>query len=47
MEPTLIVAIIGFAGLFVERIFTWASRIKKSKCCSAEIEMDTDSKDKS
>jgi hypothetical protein len=47
MDPTLIVAIIGFAGLFLERLFSWARHIKKSKCCNAEIEMDSDSKEKS
>lgn len=39
VEVTLLVTIIGFAGLFMERMFAYLGKIKKSKCCNNEIEM--------
>lgn len=37
MEPASIVIIVGLATLLVERIFSWANRIRSSKCCGGEI----------
>ena len=39
MEPGTILIIVGLSSLIVERIFSWATRIKKSSCCGSEIEM--------
>jgi hypothetical protein len=45
MDATTIALIIGLGSLFVERFFTWASRIKKSTCClGGEIDMEDDNK---
>lgn len=38
MEPATIALIIGLATLMVERIFVWASKIKKSDCLGMKIE---------
>ncbi len=39
MEPATIIIIIGFATLVIERIASWAMKIKSSKCMGTEIEM--------
>lgn len=38
VDSVLIVSMIGVLTLIVERVFTWLSRIKRSKCCSSEFE---------
>jgi hypothetical protein len=43
MDPTLLISIIGFGTLFIERLFTHLNRIRKSKCLGGEIEF-TDNK---
>jgi hypothetical protein len=44
METSQIVLIVGVALLFLERILSFAVRIKKSRCCGNEIEMRTPEK---
>lgn len=39
MEPNTIIIIVGFTTIFIERVFTWMMRIKKSDCCGAHLEM--------
>jgi hypothetical protein len=44
MDINTIIIIVGFSSMFVERVFTWMNRIKKSKCLGAEVEMKEDNK---
>jgi hypothetical protein len=39
MDASTIALLIGVATLLIERGFKWALRIKRSRCCGAEIEM--------
>lgn len=40
LDPTIIVAIIGFSGLFIERALTWSLRVKNSSCTKKGIEVE-------
>lgn len=40
MDPNLIVLIVGLTGLVIERIFSWALKIKHSNCFGIEIERE-------
>jgi hypothetical protein len=42
MDPNTIIILVGFGSLFIERLFTWMRRIKKSECCGASVEMSSD-----
>lgn len=41
LDVTTITIIVTLATLVVERAFDWASRIKKSKCCGSEIDLNS------
>lgn len=44
MEPVTIALLIGLSTLVVERVFVWASKIKKSDCWGFKIERDDEMK---
>lgn len=39
MDTNTIIILVGFGGIVIERIFSWAMKIKKSKCLGGEVEM--------
>lgn len=39
MDPTTILIITTLITLTIERIFSWAVKVKKSKCCGNIVEM--------
>lgn len=43
MEPLTIFVLIGLITLIIERIYSWAIKVKKSKCFVGEIIMNSDS----
>jgi len=42
VEPTTISLIIGVIILVIDKVYTWAKDIYKSKCCCGEIDRNTD-----
>lgn len=50
MEPTLITAIIGFSTLFIERLFHYLGKTKKShfrsSCCHDAVNIEIDKEKK-
>lgn len=40
MDPTTIVMLVGLASLLVERLFTWATRIRRSRCACGSMELN-------
>ena len=41
LDVATITIIVTLVTLVVERAFDWASRIKKSKCCGGEIDLNS------
>ena len=39
MDITTITLIVGFSTLIIERIFSWALKVKKSECFGASVTM--------
>ena len=42
MELNTTIILVGVVSLLIERGFNWAFKIKKSKCCGNELEMQKD-----
>jgi hypothetical protein len=40
MDPLELSIIIGVCTLLIERVFSWAGKIKKSSCFGGKIEME-------
>lgn len=39
MDPITITIVISIITIFIERLFDWTNKIRKSKCFELEVEM--------